>query len=123
MKHRLEFLRSLASLLSRRQKLQAGLLCLATLLCAGLEAIGIGLVLPFITLISGPEQLQDHHLFTTIFDRLGISMIEKSALAIVTLILIAVFVLKNLFLGFVAYAQARFTNNVFVSVARYQSSF
>jgi len=66
MKHRLEFLRSLASLLSRRQKLQAGLLCLATLLCAGLEAIGIGLVLPFITLISGPEQLQDHHLFTTI---------------------------------------------------------
>jgi len=53
-------LRKLWSLLSNSERKKSALLILAMLVGAGAEAVGIGLVVPFISILADPESSFDN---------------------------------------------------------------
>jgi|LNFM01.1.fsa_nt_gb ABC-type multidrug transport system fused ATPase/permease subunit len=75
------------------------------------EALSIGLVFPFMSLLTNPEQVLSHPITVTLF--VGVGEISAAKLATLgSIALIAVFTIKNLFmLAFYAY-QARFICNL-----------
>jgi ATP-binding cassette subfamily C protein len=112
------FVRSILALLTRQERLRAILLLGIIVAAAAFEAVGIGLVLPLIAVISAPESLAKFPLFAGVFDRIGIDAKSTDAVAMVGGLLAAAFVAKNAFLAYATHFQARFTQDVFVSIAR-----
>ena len=103
----LEFLRTLWGLFDRKERsLLCGLLAAMTL-GAAFEAIGIGLVVPLISAIGNPSLIHDNRLFKTFYDWTAAHSTEEFLLRI-SILLLAVYIVKNLYLGALAYLQSYF---------------
>ena len=109
-------LRQLDYLLSRREKRNAGILFVLMAIGAFAEVVGVGAIPAFLAVIVIPERLLENETVRWAYDALGIGSPREMVLW-AALGLIAVFVAKNLYLTFLAYAKARYSSNRQVSVS------
>lgn len=84
----------------------AGLLAMIVL-GAGFETIGIGLILPFIGILSTPDLIQSHPTLRGISNRLGVQSPETFLIICASALLIY-YIIKNTYLALVVYLQNRF---------------
>jgi ABC-type multidrug transport system fused ATPase/permease subunit len=99
------------ALLTRSERWRAFAVMVLTFFGAAAEALGIGLVFPFISLLGDPGPVVANPLFQTVYAASGAPSLEKFVL-IGAVALIGVYVAKNLFLGFLYFVQARFVCGV-----------
>ncbi|MDT0632204.1 ABC transporter ATP-binding protein [Rubrivirga sp. S365] len=111
-----EIFRQLNYLLSAREKRNGGLLFLLMLGGAFSEVVGVGAIPAFLAVIVIPEKILEYGPARAVYDTLGIGSSREMILwAAVGLII--VFVVKNLYLTFLAYAKARYSSNRQVGVS------
>ena len=113
----LDTLRHLGFLLGRRERLQAAGLLLLLLLGALLEMLGVGAIPAFVLLLTNPGAAAQSALGQRLIPLLGSGPGEIIALRAATALFL-LFIVKNLFLVIVTWAQARFGFNRGVAVAR-----
>ena len=105
-----EIYRKLSALLTGRDKRNAVLLFVITMIGAFFEVLGVGTIPAFVAVINTPDRLLEFTVVRAIYDALGLQsptdMILWAAIG-----LIGVFVLKNAWLALVAYARARYSSN------------
>ena len=95
----MHLIRQLFDLFDRRERLQLVALALVVLLGSVLEILGIGLVLPFMRIVSEPGQMLEHARFGPLLRRLG--LVDREAIILAaSLSLVFLFALKNAYLVF-----------------------
>ena len=99
--------RKMNILLDDRQKRQMVVIVLMMLVGGVLESLGIGLIVPVMQVILEPDAAASGGLLDEVYSRLGMTD-RKELAAFFMLLLIAVFVIKNIFLYFVQVVQLRF---------------
>lgn len=103
----LEVLRQARSLFEKKERRKALVLFALLLFGAAFEALGIGLVMPFIALVANPAEIATMPLAGPLFAALGIT--EGSQVVITAgLLLLLVFIVKNLYLGLMYFLKYRF---------------
>ena len=95
------------ALLSARQKRQAGILVLLTVIGMGLEMLGLGLVVPVMGLLQEGDLAARYPLLATPLERLGHPSPSRLA-GIAMLTLVAIHTVRVAFLGFLAWRQMGF---------------
>lgn len=104
-------------LLSRKQQLQALGVFVLILFGTALETLGIAAILPFIYAVMSPQQLWKNE-YIQIFARLFHFESDIALIIFLGAAIGAVYLLKNLFLLFTAYVQARFRSRVAYEMAK-----
>ena len=103
----MELVRQVWSLFEGPQRVRAVGLFFLMLLGAGFEALGIGLVMPFIALVAEPMSVEQMPVLPGAIEALGITT-ESGIVIAAGLGLLAVYMIKNLYLAGMYYAQFRF---------------
>jgi ABC-type multidrug transport system fused ATPase/permease subunit len=98
------------SLFTLQERKQAGVLLLLMLVGTSLEVIGVGLIFPVVALLAAPDQMSELPLMAWFQGQVGPTT-QNVFIAEVLVCLVGVFVVKNGFLGFLAYWQSRFIFN------------
>ncbi len=98
-------------ILDKKQKRQALGVSLLVLLGAFFELLGVSIILPFIQAFIDPGQLMEKWYIRLIFGNLDPSHYDK-LLLYVGIIIIAVYIVKNLFLSFVAYVRSVYSSHL-----------
>jgi len=109
------YLIQLGSILSKRQRIGALLLAIVLFFAMLLEVLGLGILLPLLSLIIDPEKINQNKSFKEV--KLLFDDISDKEFVIYCLLLFLVFyLLKTLFLAYLSYRQNKFltgvTNNV-----------
>lgn len=91
----------------RREKLQIGLIFLLMLGGAGLETLGVGLIPPFVTLLSNPELIQHQQFLGWLYGRLGATS-SQGFLLWISIFLLGIYIFKNAYLSLITYWQYHF---------------
>lgn len=113
----------LNKLLDKKQKKKIVILFIINLFGAFLEALGVSLMVPFITAVMNPDIINSNSIIIEICKKLDINSHRTFAVFCIILI-VAVFIFKNLFLVFQYYLQARFVyNNRFLTQQRIFKAF
>lgn len=107
----------LTELLTSRQKKH--IIILFFLMLGGMlfETLGVGLIIPIFTVLSQPEQNSSApymHYFLVLFDNPTPERIITAAM----IIIVVVYLIKNVYLGFLAWAQLRFANSLQVCLSQ-----
>lgn len=110
-------IKKLLRIFSAREKVRAVLLLGLMVIGAALETLGIGLIFPFITLLSNPDLLVAQPMFADAKETFGITS-HKDLLFLSGLALLALYLLKNIYLATLNYAQFRFIFNKQAKVSR-----
>ena len=105
-----EILAKLSYLFTPREKRNGAILFGMTIIGAFFEVVGVGAVPAFVGVISIPERLLKHRVVREVYDRLGMESPQEMVLW-AALGLILLFVVKNVYLGLLAYARARYATN------------
>ena len=113
----MELVRQLWSLFERRQRRFAVVLFVMMVIGAGFEAVGIGLIMPFISLVSDPSAIEEMPPAADALDALGVSTGSGVVIA-AGLALLVVYVVKNAYLALMYYIQFRFVFSNQVRLAR-----
>lgn len=100
-------IKQLISIFDRKDYPKFFLLFLAILISSFFEILGIGLVLPFITLLSNPSLLQTNEKISFIYQIFNFQSFQQFMLVLAVAIIV-VFIIKNIFLFFSSFWQARF---------------
>lgn len=90
--------------LSNRERSALGLLVFATLIGGGLEVLGVGIILPFLALLNDPASALKHDRLKQIYDWVN-PPTANIFLMYVAILLLVLFVLKNLYLSFTVVMQ------------------
>jgi ABC-type multidrug transport system fused ATPase/permease subunit len=98
-----------ARLLSPAERRRGVLLIGLSVAGALVEALGLGAVFPFMSLLSDPSLADTNPLARTLYSRSGASSVERFVL-LAACALLAAFVLKNAFLAVLYWVQARFAS-------------
>ncbi|RAL20521.1 ABC transporter ATP-binding protein [Lujinxingia litoralis] len=109
--------RQIGSLFDRRQRRQLGGLFALMLVGAGFEALGVGIVMPFISLLNDPTQAYQMPGAQTLLSSLGISSANGIVMA-AGLTLLLTFVIKNAVLGLMYHLKFRFVFDNQVRLSR-----
>jgi len=116
-------LKKLSIILNKKQKGRIAILFFMTLIGAFLEVLGVSLIIPMVTAIMTPDIIKTNKYVKAICNLLDLNS-YRTFVIVCIIALIAVFVLKNLFLMVQYYAQARFIcNNKFYVNKRMFSNF
>lgn len=91
------------------------------LLAAVFEALGVGLILPFMAIVSAPESIREHPLLAKLYMAVGADS-EQTFLVYSCIAVLAVFVAKNSFLGFVMRSQYAYIYRHHVALSRHLMS-
>lgn len=110
------FLSQLSYVLSAKERRNGFLLLGIMVMGALTEVVGVGAIPAFISVISIPERLLEYAPVRAVYDLLGVETPQEMILW-AALGLIIVFVLKNLYLTFLAYARARYATKREVTVS------
>ena len=109
------YLIQLGSILSKRQRIGALLLAVVLFFAMLLEVLGLGILLPLLTLIIDPEKINQNkaiYEFKLLFDDIS----DKEFVIYCLLLFLVFYLLKTLFLAYLSYRQNKFltgvTNNV-----------
>lgn len=104
-------LRALVGMLQPRERRRGGVLLMLAFFAAVAEAVGIGAVFPVMRLLNDPAQTLSHPAARFLFEASGAGSQERFVLGAL-IALVAVFVVKNLYLALVYLLQARFVSRV-----------
>lgn len=110
-------LRQVIRLFSRKERFQIAGLLLLMLLGALVEALGIGLVIPFIGILNNPAIIHEQPILSRAYSFLGIQT-ETRFMLLATGALVLMFVAKNCLLAVLGFAQARFVAQKEAMIAR-----
>ncbi|WP_313893767.1 ABC transporter ATP-binding protein [Psychrobacillus sp.] len=103
-------IRNLIKLFSKREKRNLFFLFLLMLIAALLETIGIGLIVPFIGIVTNPNIMEEQEVLLFVYELFNFQS-SNGFLIFATICLILVFVIKNFYLLLFYYIQYRFINN------------
>lgn len=111
----MKFFQKLLYLFTTRERWQIAGLFILILIGAGFETLGVGLVLPFISLLENPQRVQETGLLKWVYQAVGEPELRQF-LIWASLGLIGIFLLKNAYLTWLNYLQCTFTNNKIVEL-------
>lgn len=103
----MNFLKQLLYLFTTRERWQIAGLFLLILIGAGFETLGVGLVLPFISLLENPQQINETGLLRRVHQIVG-EPESRQFLIWASVGFIGIYLLKNVYLTGVTYLQYRF---------------
>jgi len=106
----ISIIKKLSYLLDRREKIQVIGLFFLLLIGSALEMLGVGFVIPFISLVSQPELIQEQPILNRIYLALG-SPSSEQFLVIICLIYLLIYVGKNAYVAIMYHLQHRFIFN------------
>lgn len=106
----MDIIKKLNVVLSKRQKVRVVILLFMILIGALLETLGISMIVPVVTAIIEPDALTENQLIVVINRYLQIDNINNFVLVMI-MIMIAVFIVKNLYMLLMYYAQHSFIAN------------
>jgi len=93
-----------------KRKVQSVFLCLGLFIGAAFELVGVSLIAELVTLISTPDKIHENRLLDSFYRLTGADSVRQFFLYVV-LMLIAVYVIKNLYLMLMSYVQYTFIYN------------
>ncbi len=108
--------KKLKFLLTQHQKKNALVLLIAMFIGAIFEAVGIGLIMPFITMLQNPHLIHEKRILH--FLELLPASSDQSILIGAAFLLLAVFVLKNVYLAGLYFFQFRLVASMQISLTR-----
>ncbi len=97
----------LRKLFSRQEKFKILLLFLMMMIAAVLEVLGIGMIPAFVAVVANPTRVLEHETFGPLFQRVGIET-ARDLLIYGGIALVVLFTIKNTYLLFYRYVEARF---------------
>ena len=109
-------LRKLSYLLNAREKRNAAILFALTWIGALLDVVGVGAIPAFVGVISMPETLLEYAPVRRAYDALGMQSTDEMVMWAAGALII-IFLLKNLYLAFLAYATARYNSGRRLSIS------
>ena len=113
----IDIIKKLFSILSKRQKRSVAGLGVMILIGAVLETTGVSMIVPLAQAMLDAEALASNQYVIMVQDMLGIQSMEQFVIVLL-LSVVAIFVIKNAYLLFMNYVQARFVNkNQFLTVS------
>lgn len=116
-------IKNLSGLLDRKQQGNVVFLLVLMIIGALLETGVVSLVLPLVQVIMSPNMIQDTSYLRIMYNLLGCDSNNEFLITII-LALIAGYIIKNIFLYFMYYAQAKFvTENQFAMSKRLLTNF
>ncbi|MCR5094121.1 MAG: ABC transporter ATP-binding protein/permease [Lachnospiraceae bacterium] len=118
-----KILKKMRVLLDARQKRQMAGIVVMMLVGGVLESLGIGLIVPVMTVVLNPEKIQKSAILGGLYRGLGMKSTQDFA-AFFMVLLILTFVVKNIFLYFMNRVQLRFIyTNQFATSRRMMINF
>lgn len=108
--------RKLWSLFSRRDRVNAAILFALMAVGAVLEVVGVGAIPAFIALLNSPERVMANPRVQQVYDTLGLTSVNQLFM-VAAAALVAIFLLKNVYLAWMYYAKPRFVYNRYIAVA------
>lgn len=97
-------------ILNKKQRMQGFFLLLSLLLTAILEMMGISIIIPLFLAIMQPEKLMEYNFINYSFDMLGLEKTGNTIIGVVLILVILIYLIKNLCSVLVAYYQYWFRN-------------
>lgn len=106
----MKLIKRVIAILTQRQRKLLIFMLLMMLVGAGLETAGTSLLIPFITIAMEPDSVFQNEYLKYFYDLMHLTSVN-GFLVMLSIVLSAVFVLKNIYLYFMYYAQYRFIYN------------
>jgi ATP-binding cassette subfamily C protein len=103
-------LKKLSSLFCRKNKIGFFILLCLMFIGALLETIGVGAIPAFVLVLASPEKILQYPFLKPLLNYFDLTT-SKQLLVYSGIALLIVFIIKNVFVSFVYYLQARFTKN------------
>ncbi|WP_394172174.1 ABC transporter ATP-binding protein [Guptibacillus hwajinpoensis] len=98
------------SLFEKQEKVKLLLLFFMMVVAALFETLGIGIIVPFVGIITNPESIHDIQFLAYIYDNFGFESLN-SFIILIAMMFLSIFVLKNLYLLVFHYAQYKLIFN------------
>ena len=105
-----KMLKEIFYVFNRRQKVKLGFLLIIIVIGSFLELMGVTLILPFVNAIISPSSLMENQYIKIICSMFGITD-SLQLIILLSVVLIAVYMLKNIYLIFMTNCQYRFVYN------------
>lgn len=103
----MKFFKKLLYLFTTRERWQIAGLFILILIGAGFETLGVGLVLPFISLLENPQRVQEAGLLRWVYQTVGEPELRQFLIG-AGLGFIGIYLIKNAYLTGLTYLQCRF---------------
>ncbi len=103
--------RQLMAILARKQRRQCMLLLFGVFVCAMLETLGVGAVIPFVLVLFSPEEMMENRYIKMLSDMFGVQT-YLGLLILTAIIIVAVYIIKNGSLILFQYYQGRIHNEI-----------
>ena len=103
-------LKKLSSLFCRKNKIGFFILLCLMFIGALLETIGVGAIPAFVLVLASPEKILQYPFLKPLLNYFDLTT-SRQLLIYSGIALLIVFIIKNVFVSFVYYLQARFTKN------------
>ncbi|MBS4209146.1 ABC transporter ATP-binding protein [Bacillus sp. FJAT-50079] len=110
-------IKKLLILFNKREKKKLVILFVMMIVAALLETIGIGLIVPFIGIVTNPKIIQEQAILANLYEKFNFQS-TTAFMVFSVLMLLSIFVLKNLYLLLFHYAQYRVILNQQVKLSR-----
>ncbi|MCR4762622.1 MAG: ABC transporter ATP-binding protein/permease [Lachnospiraceae bacterium] len=118
-----KILKKMHILLDAGQKRQMAVIVVLMLIGGVLESLGIGLIVPVMTVVLSPQKIRESLLLSALYNGLGMQN-ENQFAAFFMVLLILTFIVKNIFLYIVNVVQLRFVyTNQFATSRRMMINF
>ncbi len=105
-----EIIKKLFNILSKRQKRMIGILGVMILIGAVLETLGVSMIVPLAQAILDVDALTENAIVMKVYHALNLQSMDQFIILLLFAV-VAVFVVKNAYLLFMNYVQAKFVNN------------
>lgn len=106
----MKLVKRVIAILTERQRKLLIIMLLMMLVGAGLETAGTSLLIPFITIAMEPDSVFQNEYLKYFYDLMHLTSVN-GFLVMLSIVLSAIFILKNIYLYFMYYAQYRFIYN------------
>ena len=103
--------KQLMEILNKKQRLQCLFLLFGVFVCAMLETLGVGAVIPFVLVMFSPEALMENSYVQIISEIFGITTYHQ-LLIFTAILVILVYLTKNIVLLIFQYFQGKFHNEI-----------
>lgn len=113
----MENIQKLLVLFGRKEKKKFLILFILMIFAAVFETLGIGLVAPFVGVVTNPETIHEQEILSVVYGFLGFQS-TNAFLIVATIALLGVFIIKNLYLVWFYYIQYRVIYNEQVKMSR-----
>ncbi|MGE5423092.1 MAG: ABC transporter ATP-binding protein [Ignavibacteriales bacterium] len=106
----MQIVKKLTAIFEPRERVQAGLLLILLLMGVFFDVIGVTAILPFINILNDPNVMDKYPILQQVYTGLHLTNYMQFIMVACTALLL-IFLVKNVFLFFITYAQYRFIFN------------